>query len=92
MTPLSSNMRFTVTTGAAISACIALIVGTWKVTNAMRDIQEELSGIRRDMNHASLDRWTASDMDRWAAALAIINKDELPTLEVPSPRDSRIRN
>jgi hypothetical protein len=63
---------------AALSTVGAVFVAGWKIANAVRDLTEEVRGLRGDVRAA----WTRAEHERWAFELERRNT-KLP-LHVPT--------
>ena len=69
---------------SAIGISVAMLVGTgWRAANAVRDLCDEVAGLRRDVAAIAADRWTAADMERWAFRLERSNRENGVNLVVP---------
>jgi hypothetical protein len=80
---LSVNTSFTLTLAAAAALVITLIGTTWRVANMLRDVRDEIKGMRCDIQES----WTRREQERWAVELERSNRG-LP-LNVPPVPDSR---
>ena len=75
---LTPDTDITVTLAAAGGAFAAVFWAGWKIANAIRDLVEEIKGLRKDVRAA----WTREEHERWSFQLAMKNA-KLP-LVVPA--------
>lgn len=80
---LTPDTTLQLTLAAGIAIVGALIVATWRAANYLRDLTEEVKGIRAQMAGV----WTVNDMERWAMRLERENKTQ--PLTVPDPLEIR---
>ena len=73
MTQLTPNSRVALTVGSAVGVCGALLYAGWFSANMLRDIKDEVSGLRSDIKAASSDRWTGRDMRDWGTEAERLN-------------------
>lgn len=84
---INQNTKVTLTIGGVIAAIIALIGVGWRAGGIMADIKGEITELRRDIILVSKDRWSTSDMERWAYRLERANREQ--ALVVPDVRESK---
>lgn len=63
--PITPDSDLTLTLSAAGGAFTAVFYGAWKIANAVRDLVDEIKGLRVDVRAA----WTRQEHERWAFAL-----------------------
>lgn len=63
----------------ALIAC-SLVSASWLVSGAIHDLKGTIDELKRD-------RWTATDMERWAVLLERANRTGTPPLSVPDVRE-----
>ncbi len=91
MSQITSNSKYAITLGSAVAVCGALLYGGWCAANMLRDIKDEVSGLRSDIRSAATDRWTGRDMRDFADETkennaAIQRGDGRSGLILPDPR------
>lgn len=72
--------------GAACAVALAVIGGTWQISAAFNQFSSRLDRLEARIESSTADRWTASDMERWAYKLDKANRE---TIAVPDPRSIR---
>jgi hypothetical protein len=77
---ITPNSKFTLTLAAAAALLIAIIGSTWRATNFLRDMRDDVSAIRRDI-------WTADDQIEFVWQMQEKNRDK--GVVVPTVRDVR---
>lgn len=75
--PLTPDTDFTLTIGAALAALGMVAAAVWRAANFIRDLRDEIKGLRADVRAA----WTREEHERWAFRLERDNAN-LP-LSVP---------
>lgn len=70
---LSPNSRFALTLGGAVAAAGSLLYAGWFANGLLRDIKDELAGIRTELRDVSQDRWTGRDMRDYSTELKDLN-------------------
>ncbi|RRJ96865.1 hypothetical protein Ga0100231_024165 [Opitutaceae bacterium TAV4] len=84
---ISTNTRLTLTLGAAITCAVTLVVTGWRAANLLRDIRDEISSLRREVQTVSSGTWSVQDQERWAYQLRWDNRS-IPVV-VPDPASVR---
>lgn len=77
---LTPDTNITATLAAAIGAFAGVFWAGWKIANAIRDLVEEIKGLRKDVRAA----WTREEHERWSFRLERDNAD-LPLVVPPMP-------
>lgn len=77
LTP-ETTVTVTLTVGGTITA--ALVIATWRAANFLRDVRDELKGLRSDVRES----WTRREQERWANELERQNR-KLPLKVPPVP-------
>ena len=75
---LSPETVFSLPLVAALGTVSAVFIAGWKIANAVRDLTEQVRGLRGDVRAA----WTRAEHERWAFELERKNS-KLP-LHVPA--------
>lgn len=78
-------LQITVAVGIAVIGATATI--SWVCANGLRDIKEELSGLRSDVSHIRYEAWTYQNQKDWVYALDKANK--FSNIQVPDIGDIR---
>lgn len=81
---ISQNTKVSLTVGGVITAVVVLVGVGWRAANIIRDVGDEVKALRNDVKGVNVDRWSASDMERWAYRLDIANRER--NIIVPDPR------
>lgn len=84
---ISQNTKFSLTIGGVFTAVVVLVGVGWRAANIIRDVGDEVKALRNDVKGVSADRWSASDMERWAYRLDLANRER--SIIVPDPRTIR---
>lgn len=83
MSQITTNSRLSLNLTVVV-ICVAALVGTgWRAANLLRDIKDEIGGLRSEVKAVSADRWTLQDQERWASRLERLNRTS--NLVVPEP-------
>lgn len=83
MSQLTANSRLSLNLTVVV-ICVGALVGTgWRAANLLRDIKDEIGGLRAEVKAVSADRWTLQDQERWAARLERLNRSA--NLIIPEP-------
>ena len=77
---LTPDTDITATLAAAGGAFAAVFWAGYKIANAIRDLVEEIKGLRKDVRAA----WTREEHERWSFQLALQNA-KLPLVVPPVP-------
>lgn len=60
--PLTPNSRLALRLGTAVTIAGAFLFAGWSSANILRDIRDELAGLRKDVRAVSIQQWTVRDM------------------------------
>lgn len=74
-----SPLKITIAVAVAVIGFTASI--SWVCANGLRDIKEEISGLRYDVSELRGDAWTYADQSRWVSVLAKENR--FKSVEIP---------
>jgi len=77
---ITPETDITATLAAAGGAFVAVFWAGWKIANAIRDLVEEIKGLRKDVRAA----WTREEHERWSFRLERENAG-LPLVVPPIP-------
>jgi hypothetical protein len=80
---LTPETDVTLTLTAAFLALSAVAAAVWRAANFIRDLRDEIKGLRTDVRSA----WTREEHERWAFRLERDNAD-LPLSVPPVPSRS----
>lgn len=84
---INPNSRLSLTIAGALTLGGFLIASSWRASNYLRDIRDEVADMRREVQAMSNDQWSVSDQDRWAYQLEKLNRET--GLKVPETRMRR---
>ena len=83
MPPLTERTRFSLTLAASVGLGLGLLKVGWTGAMLLRDIRDEIGSLRGEVKALTEDRWTRTDMERWASKLERANRQTVPPLVVP---------
>jgi hypothetical protein len=88
---ITKNSKVALTLGSTAAVAGTLLWAGWIANDLLRDIKEEISGLRNDVRAVSADRWTGRDMRDWGTDLKDLNtnvsrRDEKSGLLIPDVR------
>jgi hypothetical protein len=89
MPDISPRTRFSLTLAAGLGLGLGLLKIGWTGAMFLRDIRDEIGSLRGEVKALTDDRWTLSDMERWAAKLERANRQTVPPLVVPEAGSAR---
>ncbi len=73
MSQITPNSKVALTLGGITAVSGALLYAGWFGANMLRDIKDEVAGLRADIRSASTDRWTGRDMRDFASDARELN-------------------
>lgn len=86
MSQITANTRLSLNL-VVVVICVGALVGTgWRAANILRDINDQIAGLRNEVKSVSADRWTLQDQKAWAYSLERTNR--ALGLAVPEPARS----
>lgn len=83
MSQLNANSRLSLNLTVVVVCVGALVATGWRAANLLRDIKDEIGGLRSEVTKVSTDRWTLQDQERWASRLERLNRSS--NLVIPEP-------
>jgi hypothetical protein len=86
---ITPDTHLSATLAVCATFLVALITATWRVANMLRDVRDQLKGMRADIRES----WTRREQERWAFELERRNRqlpiDVPPVPERPDEPDSK---
>lgn len=78
-----TKLQITIAVATAVIGATATV--SWVCANGLRDIKEEISGLRQEVISVRNEAWTYTDQYRWVGALSKQNR--FTSIEVPTVPD-----
>jgi hypothetical protein len=82
----SENTTVTLSVGIGCSIVGALVMATYRVANFIRDVRDEVKGLRRDLRET----WSRQDQERWSVELERQNRNIALKVPVVPPAPSSL--